>query len=218
MGQKMKKFAAFMVALALFPAISFAAQTTGRSATNTATPAQTVGGRIYVVAGKVEVKQGSHAAHQVTDSEDFVPDTMVNTGEHSSALLKFTDGQIVTLQPNSSFHVVEYRYDPKQIKKSGMVLSMFQGGMRFVTGLIGQQRKQGFRLLTPHATIGIRGTEFMVAMADNSMYSQVLTGNIGVTNAAGTLTLGAGQTAAVTSSNALATLGLWLGYPRRSVH
>lgn len=46
----------------------------------------------------------------------------------------------------------------------------------------------------------------MVVMANNNMYSQVLTGNIDMTNAAGTSVLGAGQSAVVTSPSALATL------------
>lgn len=188
----MKKIAAIILAFALFPGISSAAQTPG--------------GHIYVVSGSVYVAQGKNPVHRVIDSEVIVSDTLINTGDKSAALLKFEDGQVVTMQANSSFHVREYRYDAKRIENSNIVFSMFKGGLRFITGLIGQKRKQAFRLLTPNATIGIRGTEFMVAMADKSMYSRVLSGNIGMTNAAGTTALGAGQTAVVASSRALASM------------
>jgi hypothetical protein len=110
------------------------------------------------------------------------------------------------MQANSAFHIFEYLYDAKRIQKSSIVFSMFKGGMRFITGLIGQQRKQAFRLSTPNATIGIRGTEFMVTMAGKSMYSQVLTGKISLMNIAGSTDLGAGQSAVIVSSTILASV------------
>lgn len=204
----MKEIAAIIAALALFPAISSAAQTAGMTTatTSAATSVQASGGRVYVVDGNVFVAQGKNPAHRVKNNEAIVANTLISTGEKSSALLKFEDGQVVTMQASSTFQVREYRYDAKKIEKSKIVFSMLKGGMRFITGLIGQQRKQAFRLVTPNATIGIRGTEFMVATVGNSMYSQVLTGNIGLTNAAGTTLVSAGQTAVVASTGALATL------------
>lgn len=195
----MKKIAAMIVVLALFPAVSFAA-------TGTASPAGAEESRIYVVNGSVFVTQGKNPAHQVANNEAIVSNTLVSTGDNSAALLKFEDGQVVTLQANSTFKVREYHYDKKKIENSNIVFSVFRGGMRFITGLIGQRNKQAFRLSTPNATIGIRGTEFMVTMSGKAMYSQVQTGSIGMTNAAGTAVVGAGQSALVPSSGALAAL------------
>lgn len=201
--------AIILVALALSPTISSAAEETRITTTATTSAANSVqaaSSRVYVVSGSVSVTHGKNPAHRVTDNEIIASDTLINTGEKSSALLKFEDGQVVTMQANSTFHVREYRYDVKQIEKSNIVFSMLRGGMRFFTGLIGQQRKSAFRLYAPTATIGIRGTEFMVVMVDGSMYSQVLAGSIDMTNAAGTTVIGAGQSAAIASSNALVTL------------
>lgn len=201
----MKKIAAILIAFALPSAMSFAAQAAPGTA-SAVISAQAAGGQVYVVSGNVFVTQGRNPAHQVVNSEAIVPDTLISTGDKSAALLKFADGQIITMHANSALHVFDYRYDAQRAEASSIVLSMFKGGMRFVTGLIGQRRKQSFRLLTPNATIGIRGTEFMVTMVNNSMYSQVLTGNIAMINGAGSVVLGAGQTAVVASSSALATL------------
>jgi hypothetical protein len=200
--------AAVIVACALLPAISYASQDTDAMKTKapTASSASMAGGSIYVVSGTVFVAQGKNPAHRVTDHEAIVSNTLVNTGENSSALLKFEDGQVVTMQSNSTFRVREYRYDAKKIENSNIVFSMLKGGMRFVTGLIGKARKQAFRLATPNATIGIRGTDFMVTMADKSMYGQVLTGKIAMTNAAGVKVVGAGQSAFVASPTALAAI------------
>jgi len=164
------------------------------------------GGHIYTLSGNVFITHGKNSKRQVTKTSRVFSDTMVHTEDKSAAVIKFDDGQAVTLKANSTFHIQNYHYQPKQIAKSNILFSMLAGGMRFVTGLIGQSHKQGFRLTTPIATIGIRGTEFMTSMVGDSVYSQVLTGNIDLTNAAGTTLLDAGQTAVTASTNTLATL------------
>ena len=161
------------------------------------TPAQTNDSRIYAVSGDVSVAQGKNPAHRVIGNEIIVPDTLVQTGDQSAALLKFEDGQVVTMKANSTFHVREYRYDRAHAEKSSVVFSMFKGGMRFITGQISQRRKQSFKLLTPNATIGIRGTDFLVTMVDSSMYSEVLSGEIVVTNFAGMAAVAAGHAASL---------------------
>jgi len=171
-----------------------------------ASAAQANESRIYVVSGSVFAAQGKNPAHRVINSEPVLPDTRISTGDKSSALLKFEDGEIVTLQANSVLHVRNYRYDAAKIENSSIVFSMFKGGMRFITGIIGQQRKQAFRLSTPNATIGVRGTEFMVAISDNKLYGQVLKGSVDMSNIGGTAVLGTGQSAVVASSSTLATL------------
>lgn len=164
-------------------------------------------GYIYDAVGEVFVSVGKGAAHRAVRNDTLVSDTVIMTGDKSHAILKFADGQVAVMQANTTFVVHEYRYEPKQVEKSNIVFSMLKGGMRFVTGLIGQRNKEAFRLSTPNATIGIRGTEFMVAMAVNnpSMYSQVVSGSIGMTNAAGTVAFTAGETAVVASATALPT-------------
>jgi len=198
----MKIFTALIVLTALFPAVSFAAPATDNPTTAINEP----GSHIYVVSGEVTVTQGKHPAHRVINNEIIVSNTLVNTGDKSAALLRFQDGQIVTMQANSTFHVREYRYDAKKINNSNIVFSVFRGGMRFITGLIGQHRKQSFKVLTPTATIGIRGTEFMVVMAGKSMYSKVLTGKIEMLNTGGMRVVSAGQTAALSSADTPASL------------
>ena len=160
-------------------------------------------GYVFDTAGDVSITIGKDAAHHAARNDAIVSDTLISTGDKSHAVLKFEDGQVVVMQANSSFRVQEYNYEPKQAEKSSVLFSMLKGGMRFVTGLIGQHNKAAFKLATPNATIGIRGTEFMVAMANNSMYSQVVSGSIGMTNAAGTAAFAAGQTAIVASATTL---------------
>ena len=158
---------------------------------------------MYDAVGDVSVAIGKNATHPAVKNDVIPSDTVVNTGDKSYAVLKFEDGQVTTMQANTAFHVREYRYDPKNAEKSNIVFSKFTGGMRFITGLIGQRNHKTFRLATPNATIGIRGTEFMVATVNDTLYSQVISGGISMTNEAGMVLFTAGQTIMVASPNTL---------------
>lgn len=164
------------------------------------------GGYIFDAGGAVSITPDKKIAPRPAVKNDAVASgTVIRTGDNSHAVLKFEDGQVVSLQANTTFQVREYRYEPRKIEESNIVFSMFKGGMRFVTGQIGQRNKQAFRLATPNATIGIRGTEFMIVMANNATYCQVLSGSIGMTNAAGLSVISAGQTALTSSATTLTT-------------
>lgn len=163
------------------------------------------GGYVYDAAGSVSVAIGKNPPRPVVKNDTVASGTVIRTGDNSHAVLKFEDGQVVSMQANSIFQVREYRYEPRQVEENSIIFSMFKGGMRFITGNIGQRNPSAFRLATPNATIGIRGTEFLVVMANNATYSQVLSGSISMTNAAGMTILTAGQTALTPSAAALTT-------------
>lgn len=163
------------------------------------------GGYVYDAAGSVSVAIGKNPPRPVVKNDTVASGTVIRTGDHSHAVLKFEDGQVVSMQANSTFKVREYRYEPRQVEENSIVFSMFKGGMRFITGQIGQRNPKAFRLATPNVTIGIRGTEFLVVMANDATYSQVLSGSISMTNAAGVTILSAGQTALTPSAAALTT-------------
>lgn len=50
--------------------------------------------------------------------------------------------------------------------ESRSVLRLVKGGLRAVTGLIGRETRTQYQVLTPVATIGIRGTDFLAAICD----------------------------------------------------
>lgn len=168
-------------------------------------PAWAAGGFVYDAAGSVSVAIGKTPPRPAVKNDTVVPGTVIRTGDNSHAVLKFEDGQVVSMQANSTFKVREYRYEPRHVEQNSIAFSMFKGGMRFITGMIGQRNPEAFRLTIPNATIGIRGTDFLVVMAKKAAYSQVLSGSISVTNAAGVTILTAGQTALTPSAAVLTT-------------
>ena len=85
--------------------------------------------------------------------------SVISTGDRSSAAIKFEDGQVMALTERSSFRIVEYRYNKQRVSQSSAVFAMLQGGLRFISGVIGSTNRNSFRMTAGTATIGIRGTD-----------------------------------------------------------
>jgi hypothetical protein len=154
------------------------------------------------VSGSVNVSSSKVAPRPISKGDAVDNGMTVTTGEKSKAVLRFQDGQLIALQSNSVFRVNEYKFSRSAPGKGQIFFSLLKGGLRAVTGLIGDRNGQNWKLETPSATAGIRGTDFL-AVIYQGMYAQVTSGEISLTNSAGTEVFTAGQTAYVGSGAAL---------------
>ncbi len=160
--------------------------------------AQAAQGYVQDATGDVKAAIGKGPARAVARNDTIVDDTIFTTGAKSTAVLLFKDGQAITMQENSSFYVQKYWYDEKDASKSAIAFALLSGGIRAITGTIGQKNKDAFKLASATATIGVRGTEFvLVTLPNGQVVGQVVSGSISVTNAAGTVVMGPGATFSV---------------------
>lgn len=160
-------------------------------------------GYMYEARGDVKAATGS-ALPLAVKKDQLLPDnTTITVGPKSSATLKFEDGTVVLLNENTSFQIQKYAYDEKEPSRTSALFSLLKGGLRAVTGLISSRNREAFKVTTPLATIGIRGTEFMVQLV-NPLYMQVLSGAVNLSNPGGTGFFSAGQTALVPSPTGVA--------------
>lgn len=159
---------------------------------------------IQSLTGDVSAGASGQTVSTATARQRLEAGATVHTGSSGQAMLRFDDGQLVAISPNSSFKIEQFRYDTAKPEQNNVALSLFRGALRLVTGLIGQRDHSKFALKTPTATIGIRGTDFMVALANQS-YVQVIQGSVAATNAAGTVAFTAGTTGMVAGATSLAT-------------
>jgi len=74
------------------------------------------------------------------------------------------DGGIIALRPDSVFRVDQYR--ALGGADDTTVMSLLSGAVRSITGWIGKHDHSAYRLSTPTATLGIRGTDHEVAVID----------------------------------------------------
>lgn len=144
----------------LVAGLAYAGQTVG-TVTNLSGPllARKADGEIKVLSEKSTVDQG---------------DTLVSEKD-TYARIKFVDNSEITLRPNTQFKIENFNYEFAKPENDNIVLRLVKGGLRSITGLLGKRNKEHFALVTPVATIGIRGTIFIAeylppAQADVALY------------------------------------------------
>lgn len=85
------------------------------------------------------------------------------SGANSAVGITLQDGTLMSFGAKSVSQLNEFRYDP--VKRDGnMLVSLLQGSMRFVTGLLGKHNPNAVAIRIPTATIGMRGTDFIVSV------------------------------------------------------
>lgn len=88
------------------------------------------------------------------------------TGANGHVHIRFIDDAFVSVRPNSRLVVEQYVYDAQDSANNRVRFTLSQGVARLITGKAGQAAKDNFRLNTPVAAIGIRGTDFQVQAKD----------------------------------------------------
>jgi hypothetical protein len=156
------------------------------------TSASAAAGRVDFVIGGVTVAPGGGQARPLARGAELEAGDVVRTNE-GRIQIRFADGAYVSLQPQSEFNINEYRFEGKADGSERGFFGLLKGAMRTVTGAIGLANRGAYRLTTPTATIGIRGTGGVIeVLPDGSTLVIGTSGTWFVANQAGTLDVPAG--------------------------
>ncbi len=162
--------------------------------------AHAAAGIAQFTAGEVNVRQTDGRVTALTKGGDIDSGHAIVTGPNGRAQVKFTDGGLVSLQPNTEFKIANYvdQSDPKQDR---FLVDLLRGSMRAITGLIGKRNRDNYKLTTTTATIGIRGSGFKVGYnPDGSLSITSELDKIEVCNQSGCIGLVAGESVKVVDS------------------
>lgn len=85
----------------------------------------------------------------------------ISTGKNGTAMFTLKDGTVMTLGPESSLHLNQFQFDTTT-QQGHLGLELLQGSLRVVTGLLAKINPERFRITTPTAVVGVRGTDFIV--------------------------------------------------------
>ena len=85
----------------------------------------------------------------------------LQTHTNSAAGIIFEDNTVLSLGPDTEININDYVFVPENALFS-MIIDMFQGTASYLSGIIGQQAPGAVKFHTPDATVGIRGTQFLV--------------------------------------------------------
>ncbi len=160
-------------------------------------PAQA--GRVQFVNGDVEVTTAAGATHAVHKGDPVNEGDTITSAKTASAQVKMQDGGFIAVRPDTKLKFDSFKFGGKAGEPENSFFSLFKGGFRAVTGLIGRIRKEDYHITTPVATIGIRGTdhETVLVLPDNPLvaagqaepgaYNKVNLGETSITTDKGTI-------------------------------
>ena len=170
---------------AAFPAHSFAQTAARVDFTSGNVTASTPGGGSRPLSRGAEVRVGETVSTQ-----------------NGRAQMRFTDGAFVSLQPQTDFKIDNYVFEGRGTPNESAVMSLLKGGMRTITGLVGRTNREGYKVQTATATVGIRGTEYSISYDEGGSVTMFVAGGaIAVTNQTGTTVVPGGRSVNVGGQN-----------------
>jgi hypothetical protein len=159
--------------------------------------AQTAAGLAQYTSGEVLLSKAGGASSALAKGGTIEAGDTITTGEQGRAQLRFSDGGFIALHANSKFSVNGY-VDAKDGGKDQFLVSLVTGGMRAITGLIGKRNPSNYKVITPTASIGIRGSGFnVVHNANGTLSVSTELDAIDVCNQGGCIGLNVGESALV---------------------
>ncbi len=148
-------------------------------------------GKIVWVKGTVKALGPDQKERVLQRSSAVYEKDTVMTDKTSTGQIVFTDNSMVSLNADTAFRVDQYKFDRNNSTAADgkYVANLAKGGFRTVTGLIPKGHPDNYQVNTPVATIGIRGTDYQVAINNGSLYLKLYKGAILVQNESGSLEL-----------------------------
>lgn len=153
-------------------------------------------GRVDFVTGPVTALSSDGRSRPLTKGSEVTAGETIQTG-NGRAQLRYSDGAQVSLQPGTQYRIDDYAYAGQTDGSEKGIFSLIKGGFRTITGLIGRVNRQNYKVSTPVATIGIRGTEFLVQSDENGVRVSTGEGLVEVCTKGGCIVLASGEQAVV---------------------
>jgi hypothetical protein len=162
--------------------------------------AHALAGIAQFTAGEVNLRQTDGRVTALAKGSNIDSGNAIVTGNNGRAQVKFTDGGLISLQPNTEFKISNY-VDQNNPKEDRFLVDLLRGSMRAITGLIGKRNRDNYKLTTTTATIGIRGSGFKVGYnPDGTLGITSELDKIEVCNQSGCIGLVAGESVRVIDS------------------
>jgi len=164
-----------------------------------------VAGVVVKLSGPMSARGTDGALKALSPQSEIASGDTLVTAAQTYALVRFIDNSELTLRPNTSVVVDQFSFDSAHPEADRAAYTLIKGGLRSVTGLLGKRSKEKFAMKTPSATIGIRGTTFLLEYIgakgepaaspalDAGLHVHVSEGGISLVNDAGQFQYDPGQ-------------------------
>ena len=149
-----------------------------------------VAGRIIMARGDVSAVGGDGVIRQLKRRDSVYSHEIIKTGSKSKVQIRFIDNALLALKPNSELNIKAYVYSEVNDKDNQVLMELVTGGFRTLTGKIGKGNKEAYKVDTPVASIGIRGTLYDVQISFDKILAGVWKGGISLDTQQGQFDLG----------------------------
>lgn len=121
-------------------------------------------GIVKVARGDVRVLRREQSSALHVGDRVFSNDRIF-TATGAAIGITLRDDTLLSLGPDSNVALEQYNFN-SHAGEGNVAVRVIKGTLRYVTGLIGKHAPEHQQVMTPTATIGIRGTDFIVEVAD----------------------------------------------------
>lgn len=147
--------------------------------------AQSIVGEATMVIGGASLVDQAGASRAVERGVPVRVGDRIETQPGGHVLLRFVDGGRLSVRPSSRLLIESYSHAAQQPQQGAIKFRLDEGVVRSITGAWGEAARDRFRLNTPIAAIGVKGTDFVVQSQDGATVATVYTGAIMLTPLAG---------------------------------
>ncbi|MBL8669428.1 MAG: FecR domain-containing protein [Alphaproteobacteria bacterium] len=116
-------------------------------------------GKVTRIRGEARALRLRGATASLREGAPVFPLDLLRTAKETRLEVTFTDESKLTLGDDSELQIDTYVFDPAR-SEGQQFLGITQGVFRMVTGNVAKLAGSPFRVRTPVATIGVRGTDF----------------------------------------------------------
>lgn len=158
-----------------------------------------IAGNVQFVNGSVQATNSAGQVRSLQKGDAVNESDTVTTAKGASAQIKMRDGGFIVIRPDSQLRLDSFVFTGEEDGTERSFFSLIKGGIRAITGLIGQKNKSSYRIATSSSTIGIRGTDHetvvvtpdspLAAVAPVGTYNKVNRGETTMTNEKGTISI-----------------------------
>ncbi|OUS37595.1 hypothetical protein A9R00_10990 [Oleispira antarctica] len=149
-----------------------------------------IAGRVIMARGDVHAISDNGESRKLKRRDSIFSHEIIKTGSASRIQIRFIDNALLALKENSELNIKAYVYNEANEKDNQVLMELVTGGFRTLTGKIGKGNKEAYKVDTPVASIGIRGTLYDVQIAVDKIYAGVWKGGIALNTEQGDFDLG----------------------------
>ncbi len=135
-------------------------------------------GTVSLVLGNAYLESANHPRQIVKVGSVIKVSDRILTGANGHVHIHFIDDGLVSVRPGSRLDVVRYDYNEEKPEQSSVKFNLQEGVTRSISGEAAKSARQRFRLNTPIAAIGVRGTDFVVSATERTTRALVNEGTI----------------------------------------